>query len=134
MQAYFAVVQERQLPTENQHPASPADIDARLHPRFKLAVEISIHSRTCGMLTGYTVDISESGISAMLRLEVPLGEVVELDFTLPFGPVTIRAVVRQRNAFRFGFRFLESSAVDEVIRSTCHQLALEQSFISNDKG
>ncbi len=35
------------------------------------------------------MDISESGISAMLRMEVPLGELVELDFTLPFGPVTI---------------------------------------------
>jgi len=39
------------------------------------------------MLKGHTVDISESGISAMLKMiEVPLGEVVELDFTLPFGP------------------------------------------------
>ena len=101
--------------------------DARRHARFKLEVDIGVHSRTCGMLQGRTLDLSESGISAMLRLKVPLGEVVKLDFELPLGPVTIHAVVRQRNAFRYGFQFLESSAVSEVIRSTCRQLAVEQS-------
>ncbi len=102
-------------------------VDARRHARFRLEVNIGVHSRTCGMLQGQTVDLSESGISALLRLEVPLGEVVKLDFELPFGPVTIHAVVRQRSAFRYGFQFLESNAVNEVIRSTCRQLAVEQS-------
>ena len=93
---------------ENQRAASPAGFDARRHPRFKFEVDISIYSRTCGTLSGRTVDLSESGVAAMLRLEVPLGEVVKLDFPLPFGPVTIYAMVRQRNAFRYGFQFLES--------------------------
>jgi hypothetical protein len=117
------------LDPEKQPAASRARdiVDARRHARFKLEVNIGVHSRTCGMLQGQTVDLSESGISAMLRLEVPLGEVVKLDFELPFGPVTIHAMVRQRNAFRYGFQFLESSAVSEVIRSTCRQLAVEQS-------
>jgi hypothetical protein len=106
--------------------------DARRRPRFKIEVEIAVHPKTCGLLKGHTVDISESGISAMLRLEVPLGEVVELDFTLPFGPVTIYAVVRQRNAFRYGFQFLESNAGNEVIRNTCRQLAVERCLIAPD--
>lgn len=130
-----ALVQERQLPTEDQYDAAtPVKIDARRHPRFKLEVDISIHSRTCGLLKGRTVDISESGIAAMLRIEAPLGEVVELSFTLPYGPVTILATVRQRNAFRYGFQFLDSNDANEVIRSTCHQLAVEQSPSSNDSG
>ena len=104
-------------------------VDARRQPRFKIAVDISINSRTCGLLTGHTVDISESGISAMLRIEVPLGEVVELGFTLPFGPVTIYAMVRQRNAFLYGFQFVESNAVHEVIQTTCHYLADAKSLI-----
>jgi hypothetical protein len=79
------------------------------------------------MLKGHTVDISESGVSAMLRMEVPLGELVELDLTLPFGPVTIYAAARQRNAFRYGFQFLELNAVNKVVRSTCRRLAVEQS-------
>lgn len=59
-----------------------------------------------------------------------LGEVVELDFTFPFGPVTIYAVARQRDAFRFGFQFLGSNSMHEVIRRTCRQLAIEQSLRS----
>jgi hypothetical protein len=79
------------------------------------------------MLSGYTVDLSESGISAMLRLEVPLGEVVELRFALPSGPVMILAMVRQRNAFRYGFEFVGSDSEREVLRRTCRDLAVEQS-------
>ena len=102
--------------------------DARRHPRFKLAVAVSIHSRTCDVLKGDTVDISESGLAAMFRMEVPMGEVVELNFTLPFGPVTIYATVRQRNAFRYGFQFLESNGGSEVIRHFCRQRAVDQSL------
>lgn len=79
------------------------------------------------MLSGYTVDLSESGISAMLRLELPLGEVVELRFALPSGPVMILAMVRQRNAFRYGFEFVNSDSEREVLRRTCRDLAVEQS-------
>jgi hypothetical protein len=101
-------------------------IDARRKPRFKLAVDVSINSWTCGVLKGYTVDISESGLAAMFTIEVPVGEVVELNFTLPLGPVTIYAIVRQRNAFRYGFQFLESSAANQVILHSVRQLAVEQ--------
>jgi hypothetical protein len=104
-------------------------VDARRHPRFKLEVDIKINSRTCGLLEGHTVDISESGISAMLKIEVPLGEVVELEFTLPFGAVIIYAMVRQRNAFRYGFQFIESDSAKQVIQATCRQLAVERSLL-----
>jgi len=78
------------------------------------------------MQSGYTVDLSESGVSAMLRLEISLGEVVKLDIALPFGPVTIHAIVRQRNAFRYGFEFVDSDSVLQVIRRICRDLAVEQ--------
>ena len=82
---------------------------------------------------GRTVDISESGISALLKLEVPVGEFVELQFTLPFGPVTVYAIVRQRNAFRYGFQFVESNAVHEIIQTTCRSLEMEQSLFGGNK-
>jgi hypothetical protein len=109
---------------------APDIVDARRQPRFKIEVEISINSRTCGRLRGHTVDISESGISALLRIEVPLGELVELAFTLPFGPVTIYAVVRQRSAFRYGFQFVESDSARGVIQPTCRHLAVEQTLMT----
>ena len=120
--------ESRELKEPYQPEAAPVreTFDARRYPRFKVEVDIQIHSRTCGMLKGHTVDLSESGISALLRMEVPLGEVVTLDFTLPFGRVTIHAVVRQRSAFRYGFQFVALDAGMEIIRSTCRQLAVEQ--------
>lgn len=102
--------------------------DARRDVRYKLQVDIAIVSKTCGILKGHSVDISESGIAALLKLEVPLGELVELQFTLPFGPVTVYATVRQRNAFRYGFQFVESHSAREVIKATCQSLRVEQSF------
>jgi len=78
------------------------------------------------MVSGYTVDLSESGVSAILRLEIPLGEVATLDLALPFGPVTIHATVRQRNAFRYGFEFVDSDSVLQIIRRMCRDLAVEQ--------
>jgi len=119
------------LEVQNQSVVShfPDAVDARRQPRFKVTVDITVHSRTSGSMKGYTVDISESGISAMLKMEVPLGEMLELDFTLPFGPVTIYATARQRNAFRYGFQFLELDAANKVIRSTCRELALNNARI-----
>ena len=102
--------------------------DLRRQPRFNIEVDITINSRTCGILKGHSVDISESGIAAMLRIEVPLGEVVKLDFALPYGPVTIQAIGRQRNAFRYGFEFLDSNSTNEIIRRTCRDLAVDQSL------
>ncbi len=77
------------------------------------------------------MDISESGISAIMRIGVPLGEVVELDFTLPLGRVTTYAAVRQRSAFRQGFQFLELNDL-EVVRCTCRQFAVERDLLSPD--
>jgi PilZ domain len=82
-------------------------VESRLCPRFKLDANLKIHSETGELLSGYALDISESGISAMLPIEVAMGEVVELDFELPLGLVSVRAVVRERNAFRYGFQFVQ---------------------------
>jgi hypothetical protein len=119
------------LEAQNQAAAARAQgiVDARRQPRFKIEVEITIDSRSCGKLKGRTVDLSESGISALLPIEVPVGEVVELTFTLPFGPVTIYAIVRQRNAFRYGFQFMELNFQEQIIGPTCRQLAVEQSLL-----
>jgi hypothetical protein len=106
--------------------------EARRHPRHKLEVDIRVYPRNAAVVRGHSVDISESGISAMLRQEVPVGEVVRLEFNVPSGEVEVHAFVRQRNAFRYGFQFMESSAAQDLIRRTCRQLAVEQSASARD--
>ncbi len=108
-------------------------VDARHSPRFALQIDITVYSRTSGALTGRTVDISQSGISAMLTMTVPVGEIVELDFVLPSGPVNICATVRQKVAFRYGFQFLDQSIVNDDIWAICHQLAMSKPRPESDK-
>jgi len=102
-------------------------MEARRHPRYKLEVEVRIYPRNAQVVRGHSVDISESGISAMLRVDVPVGEVVRLEFTVPTGEVQIHALVRQQNAFRYGFQFLEAISQLEIIQRTCRQLEVSQS-------
>ena len=102
-------------------------MDARRHPRSKIDVDIRVYPRDRPVVRGRTVDISESGISAMLRVEVPLGEVVRLEFTLPLGDVEVLATVRQRTAFRYGFQFIDAGSARQVIAGTCRELSVEQS-------
>ena len=101
-------------------------VETRRHPRFKLEIDIRIYPRNRAVVRGHTVDISESGISALLVTEVPIGEVVRLEFALPLGEIEVHALVRQRNAFRYGFQFLESPCAQEIIARTCRHLAIEQ--------
>ena len=103
-------------------------VEARRHPRFKLNIDICVYPRNTSVVRGHTVDISESGISAILRVETPIGEVVRLEFELALGPVEVHALVRQRNAFRYGFQFVESSSALDVIGRTCRELAMEESL------
>ena len=69
----------------------------------------------------------------MLREEVPVGEVVRLEFLLPLGEVEVLALVRQRSAFRYGFQFLEERSAHDVIGRTCNQLAVKESDPSHEK-
>ena len=101
-------------------------VEARRHPRYQMRVDVRVYPRNSTVVHGETVDISESGISAMLRVEVPLGEVVRLEFSVSAGEVEVLALVCQRNAFRYGFQFVESTSAQDLIGRTCAQLALEQ--------
>jgi hypothetical protein len=98
--------------------------DQRRHPRFTLDVAIRIYPRNRPVIRGNTVDISESGISAMLREEVAIGEIVRLEFSLPMGDVELLAMVRHRTAFRYGLQFLEAGSAQSMIGRTCRQLSV----------
>ena len=102
--------------------------EARRHPRFNFEGDIRVYPRNSAVVRGHTVDLSESGISAMLRTEIPVGEVVRLEFSLPLGEVEVFALVRQRNAFRYGFQFVDTGANQSVLERTCRQLAVEESL------
>lgn len=93
--------------------------EARRDLRFKLYVNVTIRSHSKGWVLGRTLEISERGLSATLPLELPIGEVVTLDLTLRIGNMNVHATVRDRNAFRHGFQFLEPNPALHMIRENC---------------
>ena len=80
--------------------------ETRRHRRLELETEVTVYSER-GVVPGRTLDISESGIAAILPVELKIGETVELKIKLPITVATARAVVRSRNVFRYGFEFLQ---------------------------
>jgi hypothetical protein len=54
--------------------------DRRRHERFMWEVPLRIHCRTGEAILGRTVDVGESGISAIIPLDLVVGQAVELCF------------------------------------------------------
>jgi PilZ domain len=78
----------------------------RRHTRLELEAELIVRSES-GLVPGRALDISESGMSAILAVQLQVGATVELKIKLPMALATTRAVVRSRNVFRHGFEFLQ---------------------------
>ena len=76
----------------------------RRYQRIALEVEVLIVTNGA-MLPGRTQDISESGMAAIIPVELHEGAEVELQIKLPAGTQTVRAIVRNRNVYRHGFEF-----------------------------
>jgi len=88
----------------------------RCAPRIRLEIDVNIYSQKAGSVSGRTLDVSETGISAVLPAELPIGEAVRLEIRSRVEPVTVGAVVRNRNVFRYGFQFDQPGAGRELIR------------------
>ena len=93
--------------------------ETRKDLRFRLYVDVMIHSPSLGYVSGKTLEISERGLSATLPRELPVGETVELDPKLRIGPVKVRATVSNRKAFRHGFQFVRPNPALHLIRENC---------------
>ena len=70
----------------------------RRHQRIALEVEVLIVTNGA-MLRGRTQDISESGMAAILPVELQEGAEVEVQIKLPAGIRTAHAIVRHRNVY-----------------------------------
>ena len=89
-------------------------------------VPLRIHFRKGELILGRTVDISESGMSVMVLLEMSIDQPIELDFKLPCGPVNVHAIVKNKNAFRYGLKFLLTDEERTIIKRGCRELAYRQ--------
>ncbi|MGZ4842334.1 MAG: PilZ domain-containing protein [Candidatus Angelobacter sp.] len=97
----------------------------RAHSRYLLDLRIVV--RTKETLIGRTKDIAEGGLGATIPGSINVGEIVDLELQLPETqePLKIKAEVRYRQGFQYGFKFIHiTEQQKEMIRRTTRDLHL----------
>jgi hypothetical protein len=78
--------------------------DRRRHPRYRFSEPMKVCRQDGACLDGMSVELSQSGMSAMIRGSLTPGDVVRLQ---PVTGVNTAAVVRHKLGMLYGFEFLE---------------------------
>lgn len=78
--------------------------DPRRHPRYRFSEPMKVCCQDGTCLEGISVEISQSGMSAMIRGNLAPGDVVRLQ---PVAGVDTGAVVRHKLGMLYGFEFSE---------------------------
>jgi hypothetical protein len=78
--------------------------DRRRHPRYRFSEPMKVCCQGGGCLDGMSVELSQSGMSAIIQGALRPGDVVRLQ---PVTGVTTAAVVRHKLGMLYGFEFLE---------------------------
>lgn len=98
--------------------------------RFDVRIQVSIFREGQSItLWGRTSELGQDGIGATLSGELKTGEVVSLEFPIPFAPhlMKLRAVVRYSDGLRCGFEFLVVTNEQKLaMRQVCVALANTQ--------
>ena len=90
---------------------SAPDRRRRRYPRYRcdFAVVVTLLAgKNYQKLNAHCKDLSEAGIGAIIAAELTSGEVVSLSFSLPDSNQRwdVRAVLRHRRGYHYGFEFL----------------------------
>jgi len=83
----------------------------RRHPRYSADFRVTVSyllENQYHNLEGHCRDLAEAGIGILLAAELNGGEVAAFNFLLPGSdlPWEVRAVVRYRRGYHYGFEFL----------------------------
>jgi len=83
----------------------------RRHPRYRCDFPVTmtlLTGKNYQKLNAHCKDISEAGLGAIVAAELTSGEVVSLNFSLPDSNQSwdVRAVLRHRRGYHYGFEFL----------------------------
>jgi PilZ domain len=106
-------------------PSPPKWSVPRIAPRYLMDQRLIIRAER--LLHGRTKDISESGVGATVAGELNIGDVVELEFHLTgsLTAVKLRAEVKYRQGFQYGFHFLDITELEKNgIREAARNLEL----------
>jgi hypothetical protein len=94
----------------------------RRYPRFRAEFPVAVMLFAADeyrRLDAHCKDLSQAGIGVLVAAELAQGEVAALNFTIPglHQPWGLRAVLRHRRGYHYGFEFLSLSAEqDEALK------------------
>jgi len=80
--------------------------ERRRHPRFLYSASMTVRLKEGLSMPGISVDISSSGLSAMVRGDLTQGDTVQLD---PVAGGRVMATVRHKVGRLYGFEFMDLS-------------------------
>jgi c-di-GMP-binding flagellar brake protein YcgR len=86
-----------------------------------------VNVKASQMLHGRTKDLAEGGMGATIPGDISIGQIVEIELHLPeiSEPLKVRAEVKYRRGFQYGFQFLNATDQQhEMIRRATHALPL----------
>jgi hypothetical protein len=114
------------MKTEVSSEVSPSIPDRRRHARYRFSAPITVHSKNgSSAIRGMSLEISESGMSALISDELMVGDTVELD---PVIGSRVSALVRRHHGKIYGFEFLNlTKAQIRAIAKECKMLPIYQS-------
>lgn len=95
----------------------------RRHPRRLFSVPLELRHGTAGGVRtsrGISLDISESGMGALVEGGLSVGDAVQIDMQLPSRELNAAAVVRHSSMLRSGFEFLaltpeERACISQIV-------------------
>jgi c-di-GMP-binding flagellar brake protein YcgR len=99
------------MPSSSPKTVPKIDRRRRRHPRYRADFRVNVtyfqgdhHQK----IEGHCRDLSEAGIGILLAVDLKVGDVAGLSFSLPgsSSPSEVRAVVRYRRGYHYGFEFL----------------------------
>lgn len=112
--------------------AVPAKDEKRRWTRYAVDVQVRAVVRTAGQsrtVRGRGSDISVGGMALYLATDLVIGEVMEVEVTLPYAtaPFQALAIVRSRRSYQYGVEYVNlSPAGKAAIQRACSSLALVQ--------
>jgi hypothetical protein len=91
-------------------------LTSRRFRRFKLDVPVRVVVHTedkTRIIDARGNELNEGGLAVQAGVELELESIIEVEFTPTYGdPIRVRAIVRNRNGYRYGLEFIAETATD----------------------